>query len=204
MKNAYIFGASGHANVIASIIHKRFDAIRFVDLSPSKGVIINEDEFFEDIEKYQNDKIYLGIGSNEIRKKIYKRLQKLNINPANCIAENTFIAHDAELGNGVTICPGSVVGTNAKIGNNTIINTLSSVDHDCILGDHSQVTAGVTFGGNVTVGENCFFGVKSAVIPSITIGDNSVVMAGSIVYKDVPENVMVGGNPAKVMKQFKK
>lgn len=204
MKNAYIFGASGHANVIASIIHKQFDAIRFVDLSPSKGIIINEDEFFEDIEKYQNDKIYLGIGSNEIRKKIYKRLQKLNINPANCIAENTFIAHDAELGNGVTICPGSVVGTNAKIGNNTIINTLSSVDHDCMLGDHSQVTAGVTFGGNVTVGENCFFGVKSAVIPGITIGDNSVVMAGSIVYKDVPENVMVGGNPAKVMKQFKK
>lgn len=204
MKNAYIFGASGHANVIASIIHKQFDAIRFVDLSPTKGDIINEDEFFDDIGKYQNDKIYLGIGSNETRKKIYKKLQKLDINPANCIAENTFIAHDAEIGNGVTICPGSVVGTHAKIGNNTIINTLSSVDHDCVLGDHSQVTAGVTFGGNITVGENCFFGIKSAVIPGITIGNNSVVMAGSIVYKDVPENVMVGGNPAKVIKQFKK
>lgn len=204
MKKAFIFGASGHANVIASIIHKQFDSIRFVDISPTEGDIINEDEFFDEIDKYRNDSIFLGIGSNQTRIKIYKKLRELDVTPANCIAENTFIAHDAELGNGVTICPGSVVGSKARIGNNTIINTLSGVDHDCVLGDHSQVTIGVSFGGNVTVGENCFFGAKSAVIPGITIGDNAVIMAGGIVYKDVPENVMVGGNPAKVMKQFKK
>lgn len=202
MNKAYIFGASGHAKVIASIIHKQFDTIRFVDLAPTKNDVINEDEFFDQIDDYRNHDIYLGIGSNKIRIKIYKRLRELDIVPANCIAENAFIAHDAELGNGITVCPGSVVGTNAKIGNNTIINTLSGVDHDCILGDHSQVTAGVTFGGNVTVGKNCFFGVKSAVIPGINIGNNSIVMAGGVVYKDVPPNVMVGDNPARIMKKL--
>ena len=99
------------------------------------------------------------------------------------------------------ICPGSIVGSKAIIGNNTIINTMSSVDHDCVLGDNSQITCGVTFGGNVIVGKNCFFGLKSAVIPGINIGDNAIVMAGSIVVNDVPQKVMVGGNPAQIIER---
>ena len=95
-----------------------------------------------------------------------------------------------------------MIGSKAIIGNNTIINTLSSIDHDCVLGDNTQVTAGVTFGGTTIVGKNCFLGIKSATIPNINIGDNSIIMAGSLVYKNVPENVMVGGNPARVMKNI--
>jgi len=87
-------------------------------------------------------------------------------------------------------------------GNNTIVGTLSSIDHDCVLGDNSQVTTGVTFGGNVTAGENCFFGKKSAVIPKVNIGDNTIIMAGSVVYKSIPENVMVGGNPVRLIKKM--
>jgi|TARA_B100000959_G_C14959635_1_gene615228 sugar O-acyltransferase (sialic acid O-acetyltransferase NeuD family) len=201
MKKAFIFGASGHANVIASIIDIKNMEIFFIDIAPTKENIINQDDFFKKYDNYKDANIYIGIGSNKIRTKIYERLINLDIIPSNCIAKSAFVAHDAQLGKGVVICPGSVVGSKSIIGNNTIVNTLSSVDHDCILGDNSQVTAGVTFGGNVTVGKNCFFGIKSAVIPSVSIGNNSIVMAGSIVYKSVPENVMVGGNPARLMKK---
>lgn len=202
MKKAYIFGASGHARVIASILDLSETEVFFVDLAPTEGNIINEKEFFENIDLYRDSEVYIGIGSNQIRKKIYERLIGSNITPANCIASNAFIARDATIGNGVTICPGAVIGTNAQIGNNTIINTLSSIDHDCVLGDHSQVTVGVNFGGNVRVGKNCFFGIKSAVVPNISIGDNSIVMAGSIVNSNVPEKVMVGGTPAQIKKEL--
>jgi sugar O-acyltransferase (sialic acid O-acetyltransferase NeuD family) len=199
MKNAYIIGASGHGNVIASIIKNKYKNIYFVDLVQKSDDIINQTDFFNNIEKYQNEAVFIGVGSNEMRTKIYEKLKTLHITPANCIAEHAFIAHDAVLGNGVVICPGCVIGSKAIIGNNTIINTLSSIDHDCILGDNSQVTAGVTFGGTTKVGKNCFFGIKSATVPNINIGDNSIIMAGSLVYKDVPENVMVGGVPARIM-----
>ena len=202
MKKAYIFGASGHANVIATIIHKKYDRIHFIDLSPTIGNVINENEFFKQIDAYKMGDIFIGIGSNKIRTKIYTKLDDLGATPTNCIALNSFIAHDAQLGNGIVICPGTVIGSKAIIGNNTIINTLSSIDHDCVLGDNTQVTAGVTFGGTTIVGKNCFLGIKSATIPNISIGDNSIIMAGSLVYKNVPENVMVGGNPARVMKNI--
>ncbi|MDG1841764.1 MAG: acetyltransferase [Crocinitomicaceae bacterium] len=201
MKRAFIFGNGGHANVLASILKNKNQEIFFIDKSRTTADVINEDEFFNEIESYKNHEVFLGIGSNKIRTSIYQKLINAGITPSNCISKHSFIAHDAKLGNGVVICPGSVVGSKAIIGNNTIINTMSSVDHDCVLGDNSQITCGVTFGGNVIVGKNCFFGLKSAVIPGINIGDNAIVMAGSIVVNDVPQKVMVGGNPAQIIER---
>jgi UDP-perosamine 4-acetyltransferase len=74
------------------------------------------------------------------------------------------------------------------------------VDHDCVLGNHSQISPGVNLGGGTVIGENCFFGIKSASIPYVSIGNNAVIMAGSVVYQNIPENVMVGGIPARVVK----
>lgn len=201
MKNAYIIGSGGHGHVIASIINNKYDNIYFAD-NISMSTNINQSYFFSNINIYRDGDIFIGIGDNINRIKIYEQLISLGITPANCIAEYAFIAHDAIIGNGVVICPGCVIGARAIIGNNTIVNTLSSVDHDCVLGDNSQITAGVTFGGAVKAGKNSFFGIKSAVLPKISVGDNSIIMAGSIVYKDVPRNVVAGGNPARVIKNI--
>lgn len=202
MKKAYIIGASGHGRVIASIIRERYSDIQFVDADESLPDVIFQNDFFDRIDEYREDDIFIGIGSNVHRIALFNRLKEHGIAPANCISEKAFVAHDAEIGNGVVICPGSVVGSRSKIGDNTIINTLSSVDHDCVLGDHSQITAGVTLGGTTHVGGNCFFGIKSATIPNVSVGNNTVVMAGSLIYKAVPENVMVGGVPARIMKKL--
>jgi len=202
MKAAYIFGTGGHARVIFSIIAERYESIMYVDLAPTAGEVINQDEFFNDFEEREGADIFLGLGSNPIRIKLYNRLKELNVAVANCISDHTFVAGNAQIGQGVVICPGCVIGAGAVVGNNTIVNTLSSVDHDCIVGDHSQITAGVTLGGTTIIGSNCFLGVKSATIPGTRIGDNSVVMAGSMVYKDVPDNVMVGGSPARMVKKL--
>lgn len=197
-KRAFIFGAGGHARVIASMISATSTFL--VEGPETKDDELLQDEFFDHLGDYMDCEIYIAIGDNAARKRYFERLKACGARVSNCIAGNAFVAGDAQLGEGVVICPGSVVGARARIGDNTIINTLSSVDHDCVLGDHSQVTAGVTFGGTVTVGTNCFFGIKSAVIPNITIGDNVSVMAGSLVVQDVPSNVVVGGNPARVMR----
>lgn len=214
MKKAYIIGASSQSRVIASIINQNYEEIFFIDIVSYYGTIdasiqskkpdniIQEKYFFDNIEKYSKEDIYIGIGSNEVRTKIYTKLIELNILPTNCIARNAFIAQDAIIGNGVVICPGSLVGSKAIIGNNTIINSISSVDHDCEIGANSHVAAGVTLGGYTIIGENCFLGIKSATIPKIKIGNNSIVMAGSIVYKSVPKDTMVGGNPARLIKKL--
>ena len=59
---------------------------------------------------------------------------------------------------------------------------------------------GVEYGFPVTIGDNCWIGGNAVICPNVTIGDNVVVGAGSVVVKDVPSNVVVAGNPAKIIK----
>ncbi len=54
----------------------------------------------------------------------------------------------------------------------------------------------------ITIGENVWLGGQSAVLKGVTIGENSVVAYRAVVVGDVPPNVVVGGNPARVVKQF--
>jgi UDP-perosamine 4-acetyltransferase len=194
---AYIFGNGGHAHVIASFLTA--DVTFLVSQDPQAKNEMSQQEF---IEGNLHGDVYIGIGSNVARTRIFKMLVEKGISPATCVAPNAFIARSAVVEPGAVICAGAIIGARARIGVNTIVNTLSSVDHDCILGNHSQVTAGVTLGGTVTVGSNCFFGIKSAVIPGLSIGDNSKIMAGSVVSKNVPPDVLVGGSPAKVIRSL--
>lgn len=53
--------------------------------------------------------------------------------------------------------------------------------------------------GGITVERNAFIGLGSIVLPGVTIGAGAIVGAGSVVTKDVPENAIVGGNPARVL-----
>jgi maltose O-acetyltransferase len=52
----------------------------------------------------------------------------------------------------------------------------------------------------VTIGHQCWIGGRAIVCPGVTIGDNVVIGAGAVVTKDVPSNVVVGGNPAKIIR----
>jgi acetyltransferase-like isoleucine patch superfamily enzyme len=53
--------------------------------------------------------------------------------------------------------------------------------------------------GTIEICDNCFIGERSILLPNIRIGPNSVVGAGSVVRRDVPPNVVVAGNPARVI-----
>lgn len=61
---------------------------------------------------------------------------------------------------------------------------------------------GPEYGKPVTIGNNVWIGGKSVINPGIKIGDNVVVASGSIVTKNIPNNVVVGGNPAKIIKKI--
>ena len=54
----------------------------------------------------------------------------------------------------------------------------------------------------VTIKENAWVAVGSIILPGVTVGTGSIVAAGSVVTKDVPDNVMVAGVPAKIIREF--
>ncbi len=54
----------------------------------------------------------------------------------------------------------------------------------------------------ILIKRNAWIGVGATILPGVTVGENSVVAAGAVVSKDVPDNTVVGGIPAKVLKQI--
>jgi maltose O-acetyltransferase len=62
--------------------------------------------------------------------------------------------------------------------------------------------SGAEYGIPVTIGHNVWIGGRVVINPGVRIGNNVVIGSGAIVTKDVPDNVVVGGNPAKVIKQI--
>lgn len=201
MSKAYIYGNGGHARVIASFLDA--EVMFLVDGDARADNELSQQMFQENISSYAGD-IYLGIGANASRMRVFNLLSNLGRPPAICVAPTAFVARDATLGAGALICAGAVIGAGARIGANAIVNTLSSVDHDCHLGSHSQVTVGVTIGGTVTIGQNCFFGMKSAVLPNLTIGDGVQIRAGSVVTKSQPSDTLIGGIPATLVRSLVK
>ena len=68
--------------------------------------------------------------------------------------------------------------------------------------DPVERNSGRELGAPVTIGDNVWFGGRAIVLPGVTIGNNVVVAAGAVVARDVPDNTVIGGNPARVLKEI--
>lgn len=68
--------------------------------------------------------------------------------------------------------------------------------------DSKMRSSGIEYGKSVRIGHNVWIGGGVIINPGVTIGDNVVVASGSVVVKDVPDNVLVGGNPARIIKNL--
>lgn len=66
--------------------------------------------------------------------------------------------------------------------------------------DATERNSGLEFGKPVTIGNNVWIGGRAVINPGVSIGDNVVVASGAVVTKNVPDNVVVGGNPARIIK----
>ncbi|WP_431609958.1 DapH/DapD/GlmU-related protein [Chryseobacterium sp. 'Rf worker isolate 10'] len=68
--------------------------------------------------------------------------------------------------------------------------------------DAEQRNEGLEYAHPIKVGNNVWLGGNVVVLPGVSIGNNSVIGAGSVVTKDIPENVVAVGNPCKVVKNI--
>lgn len=77
-------------------------------------------------------------------------------------------------------------GFNISIGNNSGI------------GERSYLVAM----NEIIIGNDVWIGARVLILPGVEVGERSIIAAGSIVTKDIPSNVIVGGNPAKIIRRF--
>jgi maltose O-acetyltransferase len=107
------------------------------------------------------------------------------------------VKHGLMIGDDVYLAPGAVIDPSfpwlVSIGEKSTLGPgVYVLAHDASTKRH----LGYTRVGRVEIGRRVFIGAYSLVLPGVTIGDDVIVGAGSVVRQDVPEGVMVAGNPA--------
>ncbi len=104
----------------------------------------------------------------------------------------------------ITIYPGSIAGGLRIYHAGGFIHA----GPDCRIGHNCTLLPGVVFGNKhematyapIVVGDNCYFGLGAKIFGPVNIGSNVTVGANAVVTKDIPDNAVVGGVPAKILK----
>ena len=192
----YLYGASGHAKVI-------------IDILKANGLSI--DGLFDDNDSintlldypvYHSNKVLgpliISIGNNKIRSNIVNQLEEINYGFAQ--HPSAIVSSYATIDEGTVVMQGAIVQSCVTIGKHCIINTGASVDNDCTVEDFVHISPHCTLCGNVAIGEGSWIGSGSAGLHGVQIGKWCVICAGSVVAKELPDNVLAVGSRCKIIK----
>lgn len=124
------------------------------------------------------------------------------------IEPGAIIREKVEIGEGAVIMMGAVINIGAVIGKGTMIDMGAVLGGRATVGANCHVGAGAVLAGvvepasatPVIVEDGVLIGANAVVIEGVHIGKNAVVAAGAIVIEDVPDNAVVAGSPARVVK----
>lgn len=100
----------------------------------------------------------------------------------------------------VVIMPRATIMPNARVDACSIVNTAACIDHDSSIKEGCHIMGNAYIAGRVSVGRYSTIGSNSTVFPDIKIGENCFIGSGSLVNRDVPDNHVVVGNPARFIR----
>jgi len=199
-KKFSIIGYSGHSFVILdSAFKSKLDCKGYYERNKKEFNPFDIDYLGLENNIVTNERIFISIGNNKIRRNIYEDLIKkdfitfLNIiDPTSSVSKFAFIKQDSSISLGVN----SVINSLAKIEAGSIINTGAIIEHEVKIGKFSHVGPNAIICGDANIGENVFVGANAIVKQGVIIGDNSIIGAGSVVLNNIPANSTYVGNPA--------
>ena len=147
------------------------------------------------------NKFTIGIGNSSLRYKLSGKFEDIGGELTTTIHPNASIGqYGVSIGKGCNILAGSIISNSVTLGKGCIVYYNAIITHDCDIGDFVEISPAANILGRVNVGDYSHLGSNSTILPNITIGKNVVVGAGAVVTKDVPDNSVVVGIPAKIIK----
>ncbi|MFB4325683.1 NeuD/PglB/VioB family sugar acetyltransferase, partial [Priestia sp. BR_2] len=164
-------------------------------------VLCSIEDFIETNKDMKIDAVIISIGDNVIRKRIINQLSELNLKYRNAIHPNAIISDSAKIGEGVLINAGAIIQADAVINNHCNIGTGAVIDHECFIEDYVNIAPNATLCGKVYVSELCVVGPNSVILEKCIIEAKSIIGAGAVVVKDVQEEGIFIGVPAKFLKK---
>jgi acetyltransferase EpsM len=111
------------------------------------------------------------------------------------------VSAKSSVGEGSVVGVGSIVAAHTRVGRHVLVNRGSLVGHHTEIGDFVSIMAGANVAGSCRIGSQTYVGMGAVVLDHLAIGSRSIVAAGAVVTRDVADNVLVAGVPARVIKE---
>jgi sugar O-acyltransferase (sialic acid O-acetyltransferase NeuD family) len=209
MKKILIYGAGGAGRELCDNIKndKLIDVIGIIDDTMEPGTMIDGTIVVGGasyLKEYDGDIAFCIVGVPLLKKTMIELIKKdypgvqfpVLINARSCVSTH------ASFGEGAIVAqPYNHIVPGVQIGKHVWINSYCGIGHNVKIGDWTTIYTNVHFGGGSQVGERCVIGTSVTIKPGVKIGNNVIAGGGTVIVRDVPDNVTIVGNPARIIKE---
>lgn len=213
MDKAIIIGAGTYGQVYAEYIKDtgKYALSGFLDDDVSKHnslindvPVLGKVSLLNSLPNKEKTAIFVPIGNNETRLSILHLAESLGYLTPCFVHPDVQIHHSVKIGKCVYILPSTSIMPHTVIQDYVMVSMGVNIAHHTIIGRGSFLSQGVNVGASISIGEKSFLGIASTIMTGIKgIGQNTFIGAGAVVIKDLPDNVVAAGVPAKIIRQNK-
>lgn len=205
-KKCIIIGAGTYGQVYSEYLKDFYEVTGFYDDNEAlQGHVINKivvkGTVQNAIENEKDCSVFVPIGSNSIRVNLLKQFEAKGFDVPSFVHPKTNIHESVNVGNAVYILPGTNIMPLSTISNYVMISMGVNIAHHTIVEKGTFISQGVNVGASLTIKSMSFIGISSTIMTGVcVVGAEATVGAGAVVIKDVPDNAVVAGVPAKILR----
>ena len=217
-KKIIILGGEGNGGVVAACIEdmresyniKEYEILGFLNDFESEGSLINDYPVLgktETAKDYFEDDYVLfmyaihPVGHGSLRVNLFEKLGIPDNKLATIIHPSAFVANNAKIEPGVMIMSNCYVGPTTRIKKCALVMANSIVGHNTTVGAFCHLSVGSVTSSYVNLGIASDVTLNATVLDKVKVGKYAVVGAGAMVIKDINEEEVVVGNPARVIRK---
>jgi sugar O-acyltransferase (sialic acid O-acetyltransferase NeuD family) len=217
VKNFIIFGIGHFLSDIFDIIHAADGRVykiymnmpeifleRTIPLSRRLSYLPYPVEVFDSLDHFTPEEgCEYAIGCTVVQK--YRLIESVksryDIRFCQLIHPDAYLGSNVSLGEGVVVSPRAVVAPNTVLEDFSLLNRMASIGHDVRIGKYSRIGPSAVVAAFTRIGACTSVGVGATILDRIHVGDRSVIGAGTLVTRDVPDDVVAFGVPARVVRE---
>lgn len=194
--------------ILANMINERdhrWDEIVFIDnkedFTVFKGKKVITFEKAKSCYTNQDMEFIVAVGEPKTRRLLRENIAQAGFSLAVLVHPSIRISEGTALGAGTIVSSNCFISCDTTIEENVLLQPFVSIGHDCNIKKDTVISTFVCISGDCTIGKETYIGIHTAIKEKTVIGSQTIIGMGSVVVRDIPDQVIAMGNPARIMKE---